>query len=286
MKPLSITYNITPLNELVDKYTEEISKYPRLSPDEEAQLAIKIRNDDNDDALETLVNANLRFVVAIAKQYQNKNLSLNDLINEGNLGLIRAARKFDETRGFKFTSYAVWWIRQAILQALTEQSRLIKMPSHRIHAHSKIRKIWHRFEQEFHREPTAEELMKLSAQKEETVHCFLRLNTHSVNAEFKITSTHNPVLTDTLPDVREANLSDCLDHQAVQHRLTRVLKTLPERDREIVISYFGFNGTHAMTLEEIGEKHDLSSERVRQIKEKCINRLRRRVNPDMLMVYK
>jgi RNA polymerase primary sigma factor len=287
MKALKITHNISKREEQVDKYLNEISKHRLLTAEEEVELAIKIRNDDY-DALDKLVSSNLRFVVSVAKQYQNQGLALNDLINEGNLGLIRAARKFDETRGFKFISYAVWWIRQAIMQAIVEQSRLIRLPVNKIGAYTKITKAFQQFEQEYQREPDVEELMEMLGMTKEEIDDYFR---SSVNQHLSTDTTVSGVdgegmkMNEILYDKNEMTFEDSLERKNVEHELTSILKTLPERDYEVITSYFGLMGKKPMTLEEIGSQFGLTRERVRQIKEKCISKLKGATNPTMLQAY-
>ncbi|MFN8323530.1 MAG: RNA polymerase sigma factor RpoD/SigA [Chitinophagales bacterium] len=285
MRHLSITNNIAQRDSQVDKYLNEIAKTDLLTAEQEADLARKIRQGDT-DALETMVKANLRFVVSVAKQYQNQGLTLGDLINEGNLGLIRAANKFDETRGFKFISYAVWWIRQAIMQAIVEQSRIIRIPVAKVGAYTKITKAFQSFEQEYQREPDVEELMEMLGMTKEEIDEYFRSNTHTVSTEFKVGfEEEGYTLKDTLYDADEVSAVDSMMQQNVETHLNEVLSQLTERESEIISCYFGLNGKSPMTLEEIGTRYNLTRERVRQIKEKCIRQLKENTSPALLQAY-
>lgn len=284
MRPLRITHNISQRDSQVDKYMSEIAKHDLLSAEDEATLAKKIRTGDS-DALETLVKANLRFVVSVAKQYQNQGLPLSDLINEGNLGLIRAANKFDETRGFKFISYAVWWIRQAIMQAIVEQSRIIRLPISKVGAYTKITKAFHAFEQEYQREPDVEELMEMLGMTKEEIDDYFRVNTTTLSTDYKMGNGEDGTLSDMLYDKNEVTAEDKLMHKTVETQLNEALSHLSERESEIITCYFGLNGKVPMTLEEIGAKFDLTRERVRQIKEKCIRQLKASTSPHLLQAY-
>lgn len=261
----------------------EIAKTELLSAEEEGILAKKIRMGDS-DALESLVKGNLRFVVSVAKQYQNQGLPLSDLINEGNLGLIRATSKFDETRGFKFISYAVWWIRQAIMQAIVEQSRIIRLPVAKVGAYTKITKAFHSFEQEYQREPDVEELMEMLGMTKEEIDEYFRVNTHTLSTDYKMADMDDS-LSDVLSDKTAVSAEDQLMHKTVENQLNTALAGLTERESEIIASYFGLNGKIPMTLEEIGERFDLTRERVRQIKEKCIRQLKESTSPHLLQAY-
>ena len=284
MRPLKITHNISQRDSQVDKYMSEISKNEILTAEGEADLARKIRTGDT-DALETLVKSNLRFVVSVAKQYQNQSLPLGDLINEGNLGLIRAATKFDETRGFKFISYAVWWIRQAIMQAIVEQSRIIRLPVSKVGAYTKITKAFHSFEQEYQREPDVEELMEMLGMTKDEIDEYFRVNSTTYSTDFKIANVEDGTLSDMLYDKNDVSAEDQLMHKTVESQLNTALAGLSERESEIVSNYFGLNGKTPMTLEEIGERFDLTRERVRQIKEKCIRQLKDSTSPHLLQAY-
>lgn len=257
----------------LDKYLQEIGKVELLSPDEEIQLAIKIK-DGSQGALEKLVKANLRFVVSVAKQYQNQGLSLGDLINEGNLGLIKAAKRFDETRGFKFISYAVWWIRQSILQALAEQSRIVRLPLNRVGALNKIGKAYSSLEQEFEREPSANELAKELDMDISEVADTLKISGRHVSVDAPFSQGEENRLLDVLTNDSQPTPDNTLMSDSLRSEIERALGTLTEREAEVIKLYFGLNKEHSLTLEEIGEKFNLTRERVRQIKEKAIRRLR------------
>ena len=287
MRQLKITHNIAERNEQVEKYLGEIAKNELLTAEQEAELAKRIRLDDI-DALEILVKANLRFVVSVAKQYQNQGLPLSDLINEGNLGLIRAARKFDETRGFKFISYAVWWIRQAMMQAIVEQSRIIRLPVSKIGAYSKITKAFQKFEQEFQREPDVEELMEMLGMTKDEIEAYFRVNTVTLSTDQVVGGSEDEgstSLKDMLYDKEDASAEDQLMQKTVENEITQMLQGLSEREAEIIACYFGLNGKTPMTLEEIGQEYNLTRERVRQIKERCIQRLKEKTNHGLLRAY-
>lgn len=286
MRPLRITHNIAARDPQLDKYLAEISKNELITAEQEAVLAKKIRTGDT-DALDDLVKANLRFVVSVAKQYQNQGLLLSDLINEGNLGLIRAAYKFDESRGFKFISYAVWWVRQAIMQAIVEQSRIIRLPVAKIGAYTKITKAFQNFEQEYQREPDVEELMEMLGMNKDEIDEYFRVNTTTISTDSKFGSLEDGggTLSDTLYDKNDVTPEDALMQKNVESELSTALAQLTDREAEIITCYFGLNGKHPMTLEEIGEKYSLTRERVRQIKEKCIQKLKETTSPHLLMAY-
>lgn len=268
----------------LDKYLSEISKEPLLTPEQEIQLAIKIRNGDK-SALERLIKSNLRFVVSVAKQYQNQGLSLGDLINEGNVGLMKAARRFDETRGFKFISYAVWWIRQSILQALAEQSRIVRLPLNRVGTLNKIGKEYGRLEQEIEREPSPEELAKALEMDVEELSDLMMMNGKpmSMDAPFNQNdenSLHDVLVNDDLPSPDEELMTESLKAE-----IKSALDVLNEREKEVLKLYFGIDTEQALTLEEIGEKFNLTRERVRQIKEKAIRKLRHNSRSKNLKSY-
>ena len=286
MRPLRITHNIAARDPQLDKYLNEISKNELITAEQEAELAKKIRQGDT-DALDALVKANLRFVVSVAKQYQNQGLLLSDLINEGNLGLIRAAYKFDESRGFKFISYAVWWVRQAMMQAVVEQSRIIRLPVAKIGAYTKITKAFQNFEQEYQREPDVEELMEMLGMTKEEIDEYFRVNTMTLSTDSKFGSIEDGsgALSDTLYDKTDISPEDELMQKNVESELNNAISQLTEREAEIIGCYFGLNGKQPMTLEEIGEKFNLTRERVRQIKEKCIRQLKESTSPHLLMAY-
>ncbi len=257
----------------LDKYLQEIGKVDLLTPDEEIELAIRIKKNDS-LALEKLVKANLRFVVSVAKQYQNQGLTLGDLINEGNLGLIKAAKRFDETRGFKFISYAVWWIRQSILQALAEQSRIVRLPLNRVGALNKIGKAYSNLEQEYEREPNAQELAQELDMDISEVSDTLKIGGRAVSMDAPFSQGEENRLLDILENDEQPSPDFTLMSESLRSEIERALSTLSEREAEVIKLYFGLNKEHSLTLEEIGEKFNLTRERVRQIKEKAIRRLR------------
>jgi RNA polymerase primary sigma factor len=257
----------------LDKYLQDIGKVDLLTLEEEIALAIKIK-EGNAQALETLTKANLRFVVSVAKQYQNQGLSLGDLINEGNLGLIKAAKRFDETRGFKFISYAVWWIRQSILQALAEQSRIVRLPLNRVGALNKIGKAYSNLEQEFEREPSASEIARELDMDVGEVADTLKISGRHVSMDAPFTQGEENRLLDVIQSDEQPPPDQRLMKESLKAEINRALSTLTEREAEVIKLYFGLNKEHSMTLEEIGERFHLTRERVRQIKEKAIRRLR------------
>jgi RNA polymerase primary sigma factor len=273
MRQLNISHNIARKEGQIDKYLNEIAKHDLLTSTDEADLAQKIRQGDS-DALEQLVNANLRFVVSVAKQYQNQGLPLNDLINEGNLGLMRAASKFDETRGFKFISYAVWWIRQAIMQAIVEQSRIIRLPMAKVGAYTKITRAFQSFEQEYQREPDVEELMEMLGLTKDEIDEYFRANTVTLSFDMPLKGMEQTSLTDTIYDKDDMTPDQMYMQKNIEDQLNVALSHLSDREVEVISYYFGLNGKTPLTLEEIGDKFGLSRERVRQIKEKCIQRLK------------
>ena len=267
MRQLKITKSITNRESAsLDKYLQEIGKEELITVEEEVELAQRIRKGDQ-EALEKLTKANLRFVVSVAKQYQNQGLSLPDLINEGNLGLIKAAEKFDETRGFKFISYAVWWIRQSILQALAEQSRIVRLPLNQVGSLNKINKAFARFEQEHERTPSPEELADELDLPKEKVTDTLRVSGRHISVDAPFVEGEDNSLLDVLVNPDSPNADRGLINESLSTEVDRALETLTERERDIIKYFFGI-GTSEMTLEEIGEKFDLTRERVRQIKEK------------------
>jgi RNA polymerase primary sigma factor len=268
----------------LDKYLQEIGKVDLLTPDEEIELAIKIKKGDQ-LALERLVKANLRFVVSVAKQYQNQGLSLGDLINEGNLGLIKAAKRFDETRGFKFISYAVWWIRQSILQALAEQSRIVRLPLNRVGALNKIGKAYSNLEQEFEREPSANELAIELEMDINEVSDTLKISGRHVSMDAPFAQGEDNRLLDVLSNDSQPTPDFSLMSESLKNEIERALSTLTDREAEVIKLYFGLNKEHSLTLEEIGEKFNLTRERVRQIKEKAIRRLRHASRSKNLRAY-
>lgn len=284
MRQLKITKSITNRESAsLDKYLQEIGKEELITVEEEVELAQRIKKGDQ-EALEKLTKANLRFVVSVAKQYQNQGLSLPDLINEGNLGLIKAAEKFDETRGFKFISYAVWWIRQSILQALAEQSRIVRLPLNQVGSLNKINKAFARFEQEHERTPSPEELATELELPNEKVTDTLRVAGRHVSVDAPFADGEDNSLLDVLVNPDSPNADRGLINESLSTEVDRALETLTERERDIIKYFFGI-GTSEMTLEEIGEKFDLTRERVRQIKEKAIRRLRHSSRSKLLKSY-
>ena len=285
MRQLKITKSITNReSQSLEKYLQEIGKVDLITPEEEVQLAIKIKEGDQ-KALEKLTKANLRFVVSVAKQYQNQGLSLGDLINEGNLGLIKAAQRFDETRGFKFISYAVWWIRQSILQALAEQSRIVRLPLNRVGSLNKISKTFSELEQKFEREPSPEELAEVLEISTGEVVDTLKISGRHVSMDAPFVQGEENSLLDVLENDSEDKPDTGLINDSLRREVQRALSTLTHREADVVTLYFGLNGEHAMTLEEIGEKFNLTRERVRQIKEKAIRRLRHTSRSKALKTY-
>lgn len=272
MRQLKITQTITIRNDALDKYLQEISREELITVDEEVDLAQRIRQGDQ-AALERLVKANLRFVVSVAKQYQNQGLSLPDLINEGNLGLIKAAEKFDETRGFKFISYAVWWIRQSILQALAEQSRIVRLPLNQVGSLNKINKAFSRFEQENERRPSPEELAEELDLQPEKISDTLRVSGRHVSVDAPFAEGEENSLLDVLVNNDSPSADRSLIDESLATEIDRALGTLADRESDIVRCFFGI-GCQELTLEEIGERFGLTRERVRQIKEKAIRKLR------------
>lgn len=285
MRQLKISKQITNReSQSLDKYLQEIGKVDLLTPDEEVILAQKIRDGDQ-LSLERLTKANLRFVVSVAKQYQNQGLSLGDLINEGNLGLIKAAQRFDETRGFKFISYAVWWIRQSILQALAEQSRIVRLPLNRVGSLNKISKTFSELEQKFEREPSPEELAEVLEITANEVVDTMKISGRHVSVDAPFVQGEENSLLDVLENDTEIRPDQELMNDSLRREVLRALSTLTQREAEVIMFYFGLNGEQAMTLEEIGEKFSLTRERVRQIKEKAIRRLRQTSRSKALKAY-
>ena len=284
MRQLKITKSITNRESAsLDKYLQEIGKEDLITVEEEVELAQRIRKGDQ-EALDKLTKANLRFVVSVAKQYQNQGLSLPDLINEGNLGLIKAAEKFDETRGFKFISYAVWWIRQSILQALAEQSRIVRLPLNQVGSLNKINKAFARFEQEHERTPSPEELATELELPKEKVSDTLRVAGRHISVDAPFADGEDNSLLDVLVNTDSPDADRGLINESLATEVDRALETLTERERDIIKYFFGI-GCSEMTLEEIGEKFDLTRERVRQIKEKAIRRLRHSSRSKLLKSY-
>lgn len=271
-------------SESLDRYLQEIGKVNLLSADEEIELAKRIRKGDQ-KALEALTKANLRFVVSVAKQYQNQGLSLEDLINEGNLGLIKAATRFDETRGFKFISYAVWWIRQAILQAISEQSRIVRLPLNRVGILSRIGKAYKELEQEFEREPSASEIASELKMDVSDVTDTLTISSRQISVDAPFAQGDNNNLLDVIQNDKQPSPDTTLITESLKKEIESALRALSEREAEVIKLYFGLSGGHSHTLEEIGEKFNLTRERVRQIKEKAIRRLRHASRSKNLRTY-
>ncbi len=274
MRQLKISKQITNReSQSLDKYLQEIGKVDLITSDMEVELAKRIREGDQ-IALEKLTKANLRFVVSVAKQYQNNGLTLGDLINEGNLGLIKAAKRFDETRGFKFISYAVWWIRQSIMQALAEQSRIVRLPLNRVGSLNKISKTFSELEQKFQREPSAEELAEVLDISTDEVTDTMKISGRHVSVDAPFVQGEENSLLDVLENDSEETPDSELMMDSLRKEVQRALSTLTQREADVISYYFGLNGEQALTLEEIGQKYNLTRERVRQIKEKATRRLR------------
>ena len=285
MRQLKITKQVTNRETAsLDKYLQEIGKVELITAEEEVELAQKIKAGDQ-RALEKLTKANLRFVVSVAKQYQNQGLTLLDLINEGNLGLIKAAQRFDETRGFKFISYAVWWIRQSILQALAEQSRIVRLPLNKIGSINKINKAYASLEQAHERPPSAEEIAGKLEMSEMDVKESMRNSGRHVSMDAPLVEGEDSNLYDVLNSSDSPNPDDDLMVDSLRTEIERSLTTLTPREGDVIRLYFGLNGQHPLTLEEIGEKFDLTRERVRQIKEKAIRRLKHTSRSTILKTY-
>lgn len=285
MRQLKITRSITNRESAsLDKYLQEIGHEDLLTVDEEVELAQRIRKGDRED-LEKLTKANLRFVVSVAKQYQNQGLSLPDLINEGNLGLIKAAEKFDETRGFKFISYAVWWIRQSILQAIAEQSRIVRVPLNQVGSVNKINRVMNKFEQENERRPSVDEIAEKTDIPFEKIEDAISVNNRHVSVDAPFVDGEDNSLLDVLVNDDAPMADRMLVIESLREEINRALTSLNERERNIIEAFFGINQTTEMTLEEIGEKFGLTRERVRQIKEKAIRKLRQNTKSKMLKSY-
>ncbi len=283
MKALRLTNQITQRDsESIEKYLSEIGKNEVINSEQEGALARRIKEGDL-DALEELVSSNLRFVVSVAKQYQNQGLPLSDLINEGNLGLIRAAKKFDETKGFKFISYAVWWIRKAMMQAIIEQSRIIRVPINKVGTFSKINRAFQSFEQDYQREPSIDELAEMVGMSKEDINDYFRSNAPTLSTDAKVNGEGTFV--EILSNRDEMTPEDSIIKKSVEGEVNNMLSHLNEREAEIISSYFGLNGKDPMTLEEIGQRFGLTRERVRQIKERCMQKLKQTTNPNLLDSY-
>lgn len=284
MRQLKISKSITNRESAsLEKYLQEIGHQDLLTADEEVELAQQIKKGDR-KALERLTKANLRFVVSVAKQYQNKGLSLPDLINEGNLGLIKAAERYDETRGFKFISYAVWWIRQSILQAIAEQSRIVRLPLNQVGSVNRIARELNKFEQENERKPSVEEMADRIDLPEEKIAEAMKINTHHVSMDAPFADGEDNSLLDFLPNTDSPSTDNVLDQESLRTEIGRVFDVLNDREQKVIKAFFGI-GMQEMTLEEIGDKYNLTRERVRQIKEKAIRRLRYNTKSKTLKTY-
>ncbi len=284
MRQLKITQSITNReSQSLDKYLHEIGKVDLITAEEEVILAQKIREGDQ-AALERLTKTNLRFVVSVAKQYQNQGLTLGDLINEGNLGLIKAAKRFDETKGFKFISYAVWWIRQSILQAIAEQSRIVRLPLNQVGSLSKISKAFSKLEQEYEREPSPEELAVMLETTVEKISDTLSNSGRHVSMDAPFVQGEENTLLDVLEN-KDPDTDSNLINESLSEEIRRSLSTLTDREREIVVLFFGLSTSQPLSLEEIGEKFNLTRERVRQIKDKALQRLRHTSRSKILKSY-
>ena len=285
MRQLKITKQVTNRDTpSLDKYLQEIGKVDLITPEEEVSLARRIRAGDP-EALSKLVKANLRFVVSVAKQYQNQGMSLPDLINEGNLGLIKAAQRFDETRGFKFISYAVWWIRQAILQALAEQARIVRLPVNKIGSINRINRAFSKLEQEYEREPSSHEIAEMLEMASDEVKESLRTNGRTVSMDAPISSEEENSMYDVIPNTDAPSPDRNLINESLSYEIERALSTLSPREAKVLKLYFGINMKHPFTLEEIGEELKLTRERVRQIKEKAIKRIQYTTRCRILKTY-
>lgn len=286
MRQLKITNKITSRESVaLDKYLNDIGKIPLLGADDEAELARRIREGDQ-DALDLLTQSNLRFVVSVAKQYQNQGLSLSDLINEGNVGLMKAARRFDETKGFKFISYAVWWIRQSILQAIVEHSRIVRLPLNKVGSYNKINKAMSSFVQEFEREPTHEELAAILEVSPKEIANMLKSGGRHVSVDAPLSGEDgDATMLDTISSGNDMSPDEELMEESLRGEVQQSLSILSPREMEVLSSYYGLNGHQALTLEEIGDLYDLTRERVRQIKERAIRRLRKSYNRNNLRSY-
>lgn len=286
MRQLKITKSITNReSQSLEKYLQEIGKVDLITPEEEVRLATLIKQGDQ-RALDRLTKANLRFVVSVAKQYQNQGLSLPDLINEGNLGLIKAAQRFDETKGFKFISYAVWWIRQSILQAIAEQARIVRLPLNKVGLTNRIHKAFSQLEQEFEREPSPEELAELLGMELQEVESSLGINARHISMDTPLAEGEESTLLDVLVNHNAEKADAALAHnESLKTEIDRTLQTLTERQKDVICYFFGIGVDHPLSLEDIGERFNLTRERVRQIKDKAILKLRSHQKGDMLRSY-
>ena len=286
MRQLKITKSITNReSQSLEKYLQEIGKVELIGPEEEVKLAIRIKQGDQ-QALEKLTKANLRFVVSVAKQYQNQGLTLPDLINEGNLGLIKAAQRFDETRGFKFISYAVWWIRQSILQSLAEQSRIVRLPLNKVGLTNRIQKAYSQLEQEFEREPSAEELADMLELDIEEVTSTLGIGGRHVSVDTPLSEGEDSTLLDVLENHNADRAESNIEHkESLKQEIDRSMQSLTERQKEVICFFFGIGVDHPMSLEDIGQRFHLTRERVRQIKDKAITKMRTNGRSESLKTY-
>jgi RNA polymerase primary sigma factor len=286
MRQLKITKSITNReSQSLEKYLQEIGKVDLIGPDEEVSLATRIRQGDQ-KALDRLVNSNLRFVVSVAKQYQNQGLSLPDLINEGNFGLIKAALRFDETRGFKFISYAVWWIRQSILQALAEQSRIVRLPLNKVGLTNRVGKAYQQLEQEYEREPTPEEVANLLEISLEEIAATMGIGLRHVSVDTPLSEGDDGTLLDTMENPNAEKTDRLIEHyESLEKDVQSSLRTLTDRQKAVLCYFFGIGIDHPLSLEDIGEKFHLTRERVRQIKDKAINKLKSTTRCKQLKVY-
>lgn len=284
MRQLKIIKSITNReNASLDKYLQEIGHEELISAEEEVELTHRIKNGDR-KALEKLTKANLRFVVSVAKQYQNQGLSLPDLINEGNIGLLKAAEKFDETRGFKFISYAVWWIRQSILQAIAEQSRVVRLPLNQVGSVNKIKRILNQFEQENERRPSIDEIAEQTDMPHEKIEDVLKVDTHQVSVDAPMTEGDGASMLDFMPNDSEPSTDNELVMESMREEIALALSVLNERERNVVEAFYGINQPEC-TMEEIGNKYGLTRERVRQIREKAIRKLKQNTKNKLLKAY-
>jgi len=286
MRQLKISKSITNReSQSLEKYLQEIGKVELISPEQEVELARRIKNGD-EKALEKLIKSNLRFVVSVAKQYQNQGLTLPDLINEGNLGLIKSALRFDETRGFKFISYAVWWIRQSILQALAEQSRIVRLPLNKVGLTNRISKAYQQLEQEFEREPTPEELADILEIGIEEVTATMNVGFRHISMDTPLSDGEDGTLMDLMENPNAEKTDEKLAHvESLRLEIERSLQTLTERQKDVVCYFFGIGVDHPLSLEDIGERYHLTRERVRQIKDKALTKLRSTNRCKQLRVY-
>tara|TARA_B110000091_G_C13726084_1_gene436899 strand:- start:231 stop:1094 length:864 start_codon:yes stop_codon:yes gene_type:complete len=285
MRQLKITKSITNRDSAsLDKYLQEIGREDLITAEDEVELAQKIKQGDT-KALDKLVKANLRFVVSVSKQYQNQGLTLPDLINEGNLGLIKAAQRFDETRGFKFISYAVWWIRQSILQAIAEQARIVRLPLNQVGSLNRINKMFSKLEQEFERTPSPEEIANSLDIEEDKVNEAQKISGRHVSVDAPFREGEDGTLLDVLSNGNSPNSDITLMNESLQQEIKRSLSTLTDREKDVIILFFGIGIPHPLSLEEIGEKFGLTRERVRQIKEKGVRRLRHVSRSKLLKSY-